>query len=285
MRRLINLTVALGLAAFATGCSSVTSRVSDSGAKDFAEEIQCRTAGPLAIYAAMAANAYKRGEDELQFDFASLGWTKVDLAGEKLVTEGPSHAGFWTGLALDVYERDDVTVFAFRGTNTAWDWVVANAAIPFSIQYKSANKKVRFYLENRLGVEKRRIVATGHSLGGGLALSVSATERRKIPVQVDAIAFDSSPRVFDGLGNDPPEANRILVHEKGEALERARRYWKTKLDEIVPIENRFFTDSVEGSRGNHDALLLARVIIREGAGCDRDAKRLEEQVPAWDGAR
>lgn len=130
----------------------------------------------------------------------------------------------------------------------------------------SASRKLRDY---RQGDAKKKITATGHSLGGGLTLSVSARN-----ANVDAVAFNSSPRVFDGLANDPPTADRVLVSEVGDPLKNARRFWSTKINESVPQENRFYTQYAKSGDNKHSAELLALGLIRQGAKSNEALKTL-----------
>ncbi len=161
----------------------------------------------LAPYAIMCNNAYARGE---YFIPLSEGWKEIP----ELRKELPN-----VGLALAVFEKYENTkltevVVAFRGTDGMIDWM--QNFIPFRrIQVAPASEDferiLRLY-EN----QGPKITATGHSLGGGLALHMSF----KYP-NIDAIVFNSSPVTKAGLkvqeGN-----NRTSVWESGEFLQIAR---------------------------------------------------------------
>ncbi len=156
-------------------------------------------ANKIAIYAMMASNAYANDASKTHFPVEALGWEKVDLKGNP-VAEGKNSytpktfvGGVFSNLQFDIWEdtKSKKTIIAFKGTKEKIDWVTGNLAIGISIPYKSAKKHVKEYLASH---SDRTVSLTGHSLGGGLALSVSFWEG------VDAIVFNSSPRIYDGLG-------------------------------------------------------------------------------------
>ena len=142
------------------------------------------------IYAAMASNAYD--ERENIFPLSKIGWEKLALDGSTIQSIGEHTYTRGAGLAFDVWRKvgsNDI-VIAFRGSDSKYDYVAANLTI-ISWQYKSAAKQVKLFLKKNPGL--RLIAATGHSLGGGLAISLSLKHT------VNAYAFDSSPRIFDGF--------------------------------------------------------------------------------------
>jgi hypothetical protein len=74
----------------------------------------------------------------------------------------------------------------------------------------------------------------GHSLGGGIALSISARMTKLSEgAQVDAIAFNPSPRVFDGWGARAEDGRRLLIYQEKESLEWIRSLFRRKLKDIV----------------------------------------------------
>ncbi|MDK9708529.1 MAG: hypothetical protein OEL83_15915 [Desulforhopalus sp.] len=222
-----------------------------------------KIAGELAIYAMMSANAYAKKPGRLRFDLKKLGWEHVDLDGEP--TDQPTKTHSFSGLAYNIYEKTGTNkvVFAFRGTDDKNDYLWANFSVPpFNFQYRQARKAVgRYLLENN----HKNVIATGHSLGGGLALSVSVHHGIK------AYTFDPSPRIFDGIGDMHEPAERIIVYQKGEILETARKLWR-KDNEVVEERNVFqcnypdiFKDASE-----HRGDLLAKGILLEGSSVNPD---------------
>ena len=100
------------------------------------------------------------------------------------------------------------------------------------------------------------IRTTGHSLGGGLALGMSV----RFP-NVPAVVFDTSPRVFDGLGDVHFDAVRELVYRDGEVLAKLRRLsWK--MDEVVSCENTYVCPyDFHGSNLHRGDLLALGLLI------------------------
>jgi hypothetical protein len=73
-----------------------------------------------------------------------------------------------TGFTAETYQREDKTVIAFKGSNSARDWL-ANTSAAFGnipIQFAQADRIVKEYVKEH-GTEN--LVITGHSLGGQLA--------------------------------------------------------------------------------------------------------------------
>ncbi len=225
------------------------------------EEVQFMTAevaGGIAIYAMMSANAYEKKSGRVRFDLKKLGWQHVDLDGEP--TEEPTKENKFSGLAYNIYEKvgTNKVVFAFRGTDSPNDYLYANLSFPpFNFQYRQARKSVGKYLSEN---SQKNVVATGHSLGGGLALSVSVHHG------VKAFTFDPSPRIFDGIGDLHEPAERIIVYQDGEILKVVRDFWR-KDNDVVDEKNIYtcnYPDVFEGE-SEHRGDLLAKGLLLHGA--------------------
>lgn len=189
-------------------------------------------ANDVALQAMMASNAYVGDPRRTRFPIETLAWTKVDLEGQPVDKELSSYSPQWVGnvfssLQFDIWESTITahTIFAFKGSEELADWIMANLAVAISVQYKSAKKHVREYRDR---FPMRTVSLTGHSLGGGIALSVSVWEG------LDAVVFDSSPRVFDGLADHNEPALRRAVFQQGDPLERIRARYPKFLEKLSP---------------------------------------------------
>lgn len=241
------------------------------------QKITPEVAGRFALYAMMASNAY---HDNKRYHFAidKLGWHLVDLKGNK--TNSPSYSKETfertSGLSFDVFAKDGTNdiVIAFRGTDSKWDYVKANFAIlPIGNQYKKARKIIGEFIANN---PDKSIIYTGHSLGGGLALGMSVRVPTPQPGKgFDAVVFDSSPRIFDGLGDRHLAATRIGIHEKGEILEIPRKLIK-KYNEVIPPENRHITEF--GFAKRHSGHLLARGLLELGVTSNPELRPVLEEL-------
>lgn len=216
-------------------------------------------ADELVLYAMMSSNTYVDEKERQFFPIEKLGWRKVDLEG-KIVQPGANsyepksivgHA--LSSLQFDIWEEESSnrTVFAFKGTDELSDWLMGNMIIGISIAYKSAKKHVREYKTMHPG---RSVTVTGHSLGGGLALSVSAWEGD------DAFVFNTSPRIFDGMREIKKRARRIALFQKDEILQDLRKVYPKFLSmfgasEIVESQFDY------GGRELHRIDLLAEGLI------------------------
>lgn len=224
---------------------------------DETQPITSNIAGGLAIYAMLSANAYEKNTGRVRFDLSPLGWVRVDLNGEP--TDDPTKEHKLSGLVYDIYEKagTNKVVFAFRGTDSKEDYLTANLAIPpFNFQYRQARKAVGKYLSEN---GQKNVVATGHSLGGGLALSVSVHHG------VKAFTFDPSPRIFDGIGDMHEPAERVIVYQQGEILQKFRKHWK-KVSDVVEERNIYQCDYPEvfGENSRHRGDLLAKGLLQDG---------------------
>lgn len=188
------------------------------------QEITKDVAREYAVFAMMASNSYHK-PDRVCFPVELLGWHQVDLAGNP--TDAPTQSHTFSGLAYDFYEKIGTNrmVIAFRGTDDLIrDYLWANLALPpWNLQYRQARNEVGAYMAAHTN---KNITVVGHSLGGGLALCVSVHHG------LQAITFNPSPRVFDGIGDFHEPAERVIFFEDDEILEIVRKFWR-KDNEIV----------------------------------------------------
>lgn len=218
-------------------------------------ELNANVANDYAIYSMIASNSYHK-TDRVRFPIEQLGWVQIDREGKP--TDKPT-AELPSGLAYDIFEKhgSNEVIFAFRGTDSKRDFFRANLAIwPFSGQYRQARKIFKDYIQSH---PDKKVTVTGHSLGGGLALSMS------VRYGVDAVVFDSSPRVFDGLGDKHAPAIRVMVYEGGEILTAVRKIWKKKFLGVVPRENIYKASFDFGDVNKHRSDYLALGLLTLGA--------------------
>jgi len=227
------------------------------------QKITSKVAGDYALFAMMAANAY-HSDERIKYPLDKIGWIQIDKNG-KATTE-PTR-DYWFGLEYDIYEKQatNEVVFAIRGTDSPSDHFLANFTIPVSPHYKKLNKDLGNYIEKH---PNKQVTATGHSLGGGLALSAS------VHYGIVAITFDPSPRVFDGLGDHHKQAKRIVIYEQGDPLQTARKNWK-KISEVVTKENFFECSVVPANISQHRGDCLALGLL------DLGKEENKELLPIW----
>lgn len=218
-------------------------------------------ANEYALKAMMCSRAYVRDQDRTLFPVESLGWKKVSLEGEPVLPDQNSYTPktavgkTLSSLQFDVWENtaSPETIIAFKGTDERIDWLVGNLAAGISIPYKSAKKQVRLYMQK---FPDRRVSLTGHSLGGGLALSVSVWEG------LDAIVFNSSPRIFDGWRNMNKPATRKAVFQRKDILQAIRAIYPKFLKKIPP-KDIIRTNFDYRGKNAHRADFLAEGILRK----------------------
>jgi hypothetical protein len=223
-------------------------------------QFNVQLANTYAVQAMMCSNAYQGDEWRTYFSLEDLGWKRIDLDGNP-VAEGHNsyEPGTWLGrlfsnLQFDVWEnqKSPESIIAFKGTDEKIDWLAGNLALGVSIPCKSAKKHVRRYVNANPG---RRVSLTGHSLGGGLALSVSGWEG------LDAVVFNTSPRIFDGLCNMNRPAIRKAIFQADEVLQNIRRVYP-KFNEKIPTEDIIQTSFDFHGQNLHRMDLLAEGILR-----------------------
>jgi hypothetical protein len=156
------------------------------------------------IYALMASNSY---DDAAQFIIP--GWNRI-----RRYESGK-------GFGADIWENEEKTdvVIAFRGTNFLQpsDWIFGNFNVFWKGQYKESEEIVEKISSEFRG---KKITATGHSLGGGLALHSSLYLGG-----VDAVVINASPRIFKSVEYENNKNYRLVLSENGEVLNMLRKRW------------------------------------------------------------
>jgi hypothetical protein len=124
---------------------------------------------------------------------------------------GYSDVGF--GASTFEYNREGhapEVIVAFRGTDEPGDWLYQNLAM-YPRQFGPARNYVK---EIAAKFPNHRLVAVGHSLGGGLAVHVTLNEETS-PMVAEAWALNPSPRIGQAVRSD----ERIwFAAVEGEAL-------------------------------------------------------------------
>jgi len=222
-------------------------------------KIDLELANMLAVPAMMASNTYL-DSDRTYFPLEILGWQKISLEGMPIIYQENTYkpktswGRIFSNLQFDIWEHKQLgkTVFAFKGTDEKIDWLIGNLTFGISIPYKSAKKHVRKYMERN---PVQNVSLTGHSLGGGLALSVSVWEG------IDAIVFNTSPRIFDGMKDMNKPAKRIAVYQEKDILQLIRKVYP-KFREKIKQDDIIRTNFTYSNGSNHRADLLAEGILR-----------------------
>jgi hypothetical protein len=215
------------------------------------------------IYSLMASNVYEEYEGGKP-EFYIHGWNKLE---EKTHT--------WKGMGAHVYKSTNPPeriVIAFEGTNSKSivDWIFGNLNLYWKGQYSDAEELI-----DRISAEHpdSTIVTTGHSLGGGLAIHAALYHKN-----VDAYAFNSSPRIFHPGEIHNSESKITLISENEDVLEELRAQWNALKDiELTGPYNEFdFLDLKTNNQSQiseHAIYYIARglTIVAAEAG-DEDAK-------------
>jgi hypothetical protein len=209
------------------------------------------------LYAQLADNAYPD----------SLKWTLPDTI--RLVRSAEHEP---TGFAARVYEFGkpgalSKVMIAYRGTEgpilISRDWRKGNWTTQQHPYAEALYDSVRRDYPEYVSVQ-----ATGHSLGGALALQVSITRDH-----ASAFAFNTSYRVK----RRPPEKTslRISIQERGEILTPVR--WI--LPNMTLRHVRGFNCKRGGPIDNHGMTALARCLTRAAAAREQGALESLQRNP------
>ena len=217
-------------------------------------------ANQVVFFAMMCARTYLSDETDSRFPIERFGWRKVNHEGRPVEDRSNSYypktcwGRLFSNLQFDIWEHKETsdTVIAFKGTDEPIDWLSGNAMLGISIPYKSAKKHALNYQKR---FPNRKLMLTGHSLGGGLALSVSVWHG------MDAIVFNSSPRIFDGCRNMNKPASRMAIFQEQDPLQLLRARWPKFLSKI-PDAAIYRTDFDYGAESNHRMDLLADGLVQ-----------------------
>lgn len=164
--------------------------------------------------------------------------------------------------AFKVYEDDDKkilteVVVAFRGTDQFWKDYSGHNLHPSPKQYKPAQS---FVLKIANKYKGKKLVVTGYSLGGGLAMNVLQNEKTS-PKISQAWAFNSSPRSGERIVVDP---RLYLLSAKGEILDPARKILREGPKSLGAMDEHFSDgyDLVNASSAYlHSRWVLARQML------------------------
>lgn len=211
-------------------------------------------------YALMSSNVYREGPI-----FRIPGWEAASR------WESPS------GLALEEWHRKKGTgeieeiAVVFKGTDftSLADWRT-NLSVIEPRQHREAYAYMLGVMQ-RAQAQGSRVIATGHSLGGALALNMSL----RLP-NVDFIGFNPSPRAFYDVVHSGP-AERLIMHERGEILGFLRWPWMPRLKNFTRARYDFmdfiFGRSVTSFK-EHSMYLFSRgLLLAAIRGGDKEAGR------------
>jgi hypothetical protein len=240
-----------GLSAAAILSFSLLSGCATVSAIQLPENVACHNI----MYAEMASLAYHLdpiAAPGWYIPEAPKDWHRIRADGQAISAADHRAASDhpFTGLAYDIWQHDvdkHSYVFAYRGSEgTVDDWLFGNLMAPISPPYRQARNELAAFLRDV--DSSATITAVGHSLGGGLALSVS------LRVGVRAVVFNTSPRVNDGWGTEANDLERLLIFQTGEPLRRFTPLWAGKLESITKPDHRYEAALSHGASHRHDKL-------------------------------
>lgn len=139
-----------------------------------------------------------------------------------LVEKLDRHYSGFEASTFKLYSPDDLTnlkeiIIAFTGSNDSADWITTNLFFSQS-QYRLARQYVISIAQRFPG---KRLVVTGTSLGGGLAVHVTKHKDTSSLVS-ETWAFNPSPKNYV---NDDIDDRIWLASTNGEALKTMRSPW------------------------------------------------------------
>jgi hypothetical protein len=237
------------------GCSST------SYSKIVPRNVTGSVAGENAYLAMMSSNTYHKEKREY-FPIENIGWQQFTFDDKPMAKPyRPTFKDDWNGLAYNIYKKEKNTVFAYRGTDGFWDWIFANLSLVYSPAYSKAFKMFKTYKDSH---PTENIIVTGHSLGGGIALGVSVRNEG-----VEAVVFDPSPRIFNGLENYDKKAERTVIYQEKEILETVRKGWTT-IPKIVSNKKIYKSSCDFKKKSNHRGDLLAKCLLRMGMQSNKE---------------
>jgi len=203
-----------------------------------------------AIYAMLSNNAYD--DDRYKFVLPD-NWEEIKIY---------SHSDS-SGLDFKIYEKKEnqeivEAVIVFRGTAGPIDWIYGNLS---SKQYKYAYPHIAMFVNNYRN-KATNLKATGHSLGGGLAMYASYQFDG-----IEAIGFNASPRYHSR--KIKKDNKRIAIWEQGEFLRMFGnvaypwRWTLIKGKSDIKFYKYHFVDSF--GLTNHQSTHLARGLLLAGS--------------------